>query len=93
MLHPNQQLIFKAKNFLFEVGKNNALETFFSHWVALSSNNFTLSYWILFCPIWLSFLGGLLFSEEEMELKRIWGRGDVGYELGGVEGANCGWYV
>lgn len=67
MLHPNQQQpIFKAKNFLFEVGKNNALETFFSHWVALSSNIFTSSYWILFCPIWLSFPGGLLFSEEEI---------------------------
>lgn len=29
MLHPNQQQpIFKVKNFLFGVGKNNALETF-----------------------------------------------------------------
>lgn len=66
---------------------------FFSYWVVLSSINFTLSCCILFCPVLLSFLGGLLFSEEKMDLKRIWGRWDVQYELGGVEGANCGWYV
>lgn len=28
---------------------------------------FALPYWISSCPIWLSFLVGLLFSEEEME--------------------------
>lgn len=58
MLHPNQQQpIFKAKNFLFKVGKNNVLETFFllpaleTFFPILSSINFTfvLLYRVLSC--------------------------------------------
>jgi hypothetical protein len=28
----------------------------------------------VFCPVWVSSLGGLPFAEEEMEGKWIWGR-------------------
>lgn len=50
---------------------------------------FALSYCILFCPIWLLFVGGLLSSEEEMEGQWIWGREEVGVEKG-RERENCG---
>jgi hypothetical protein len=46
------------------------LELFTFYYIPLSNLNiktFTLSYCILFCCIWLSSLGGLLFSEEETE--------------------------
>lgn len=37
---------------------------------------FALAYCILFCPVWLSSLGGLLFSEEAR-------KGDLGERRGG----------
>ena len=43
----------------------------FSCWVAWPCPDmkaFTLSYCILFCPVWLSSLGNLLFSERKMEV-------------------------
>lgn len=47
-----------------------ALSVFSSHWAALSSLGimaFTLSYSILFGPVWMSSLGSLLFSEKGIE--------------------------
>lgn len=39
----------------------------------------------LFCSVWLSSLGDLLFSGEKIEVDWIWGGECVGRELGGVE--------
>lgn len=52
---------------------------------------FTLSYCILFSPVWLLFLGGLFFSEGK---QRGGGSGGEGMwrELGGRMG-NCNWDV
>lgn len=48
---------------------------------------FPLFYCILFCPIWLSSLGGLLFSVEKMEVGKVDLRGKKGGgKLEGVEG-------
>lgn len=38
---------------------------------------FVLSHCVLFCPILLSYLGSLLFSEEDMEEQWVWGREKV----------------
>lgn len=50
---------------------------------ALIIRAFALSYCVLFCPVWLSSLGGLLLSKEETEVRGV----DLGgrEELGGVE--------
>jgi hypothetical protein len=39
---------------------------------------FALSYYILFCPCWLSSFGVLFFSEKKMEDEWIWGRLEAG---------------
>lgn len=44
-----------------------------------------MSYSILFCPVGLSSLEGLLVSEEKIE-EWIWRRREVSGDLGGVEG-------
>ena len=50
-----------------------------------SIGGFFLSFCISFCPVWLSSLGGLPFSEEETGKGSVYGeRGDGG--IGGVEG-------
>lgn len=69
----------------------SALETLFSCWVVLFSINrrtFAVSYFSLFCSIWLLSLGGLLFSEERGRVAL--GERDVKRELGGVWGAVVG---
>lgn len=46
---------------------------------------FDLSYWILFCPVCLLSVRGLLFSEGTLEV-------EVGAEKSGGRG-KCGWYI
>ena len=38
---------------------------------------FALSYCILFCPVWLSSLEDLFFSQVEIEGEWTWGKGEV----------------
>lgn len=65
------------------------------YWVVLPSLSLrvsALSYCTLFCPVWLSSFGDLLFfSKEETEGEWIWGEGRHwgGWRSGGRE--NCGW--
>lgn len=51
--------------------------------IQLRYESLCLSCCILFCPVSLSSVAGLLFSEEEIEGKCIW-RDEVGVELGGA---------
>lgn len=45
-----------------------------------------LSYCIFFCPVWLSFFGGLLISVEEIESEQILGEWRWWNGLGKAEG-------
>lgn len=47
---------------------------------------FALLYFILICPVWLSSLGCLMFSEEEMDVDCIWWFQEVERWLKGEEG-------
>lgn len=48
-----------------------------TRFLCIDIRDFALSSCILFCPIWLSSLRGLLFSKEEEEGEWILGRGKV----------------
>lgn len=54
---------------------------------------FALSYCILLCPVWLSFLLGLFNIEEETEGEWIWGTGKWGSGVGSGGRENCGLVV
>ena len=49
-------------------------DSLFSSYLFLDVRVYVLSYCILFCPVGLESLGGLFFTEEEMEEEWIWWR-------------------